>query len=128
MAYVENRTVFARNLEHYIDENNVKKKDVAAAAKVSTGTVSDWLNGRSYPRIGKIQLLAEFFHIEKTDLIEEHSFTTQIYLARKSNDVAKELSKNPENLEIYLLIKKLSLKDRKIVKELLKSLGEKNNG
>ncbi|MFH6657093.1 XRE family transcriptional regulator [Streptococcus suis] len=34
-------------------------------------TVRDWLKGITYPRIGKIELLADYFGINKSDLIED---------------------------------------------------------
>ena len=34
-------------------------------------TVRDWLKGITYPRIGKIELLADYFGVNKSDLIED---------------------------------------------------------
>lgn len=125
MAIVENKTVFARNLRHYMEEKNVRQKDIAIVAKVSSGTICDWLSGRTYPRMDKVQRIAEFFHIEKSDLIEEHSLENQYYVSRVSKDLYKELTNDPEAAIIYQDIKKLSPANREIVKALIKSLGEK---
>lgn len=125
MALVENKTVFARNLRHYIQLNNVLKIEVARAAKVSSGTVSDWLSERSYPRMDKIQRLAEFFHIEKSDLIEEYSSDLQYSISRPALNLYNELIEDPEAVEIYQDIKKLSPENRDIVKALIKNLGGK---
>lgn len=125
MALVENKTVFARNLRHYIQLNNVLKIEVARAAKVSSGTVSDWLSERSYPRMDKIQRLAEFFHIEKSDLIEEYSSDLQYSISRPVVELYNELIEDSEAVEIYQDIKKLSPENRDIVKALIKNLGGK---
>ncbi|MTV99938.1 helix-turn-helix domain-containing protein, partial [Streptococcus pneumoniae] len=34
-------------------------------------TVRDWLKGITYPRIGKIELLSDYFGVNKSDLIED---------------------------------------------------------
>lgn len=125
MALVENKTVFASNLRHYIQLNNVLKIEVARAAKVSSGTVSDWLSERSYPRMDKIQRLAEFFHIEKSDLIEERSSDLQYSISRPALNLYNELIEDPDAVEIYQDIKKLSPENRDIVKALIKNLGGK---
>lgn len=127
MAIIENKTVFARNLRHFIDKENVRQKDVAAAAKVSTGTVCDWLNERSYPRMDKIQLLANFFKIEKSDLIEDRVAIAKNYLETEAKDIAKEFFQNEDDFKLYLKIKELSPKDRKIVETLIDSLKEEKN-
>lgn len=66
-----NKEIFIRNLNRYIEASGKKKGEVAKAVGVSTGTFADWLKGRSYPRMDKIQLLSDFFGITKSDLVED---------------------------------------------------------
>ena len=66
-----NKEVFVRNLKRHLNISGKKKIEVAKAVGVSTGTFSDWLKGRSYPRMDKIQLLADYFGIKKSDLVED---------------------------------------------------------
>ena len=47
------------------------RKDVADALGVSYYTLTDWVNGKKYPRIASIEMLANYFGIQKSDLIEE---------------------------------------------------------
>lgn len=122
MDEARSRKVFAENLSHFIEQKRVYKKDVAAYCGVSTGTFSDWLKARSYPRVGKIQKLAEFFGCEKSDLIEERSYDSKYYLNKEIEVLSDDLSSDPEAVEIYQTIKKLSPTNREIVKSLLNSL------
>ena len=39
--------------------------------KITSSTVSDWVNAKKYPRMDKVQMLADYLHIYKSDLIEE---------------------------------------------------------
>ena len=66
-----NRETFARNLKRYVEQSGKQQKEVAKAVYVSAGTFSDWMRARVYPRMDKIQLLAEYFGISKSDLIDE---------------------------------------------------------
>ena len=70
---LENREIFARNLRNYVTLSGKMKKEVAAAIGVSTGHFSDWLACRSYPRLDKLQALADYFGIKKSDLTEDDS-------------------------------------------------------
>ena len=53
---------------------------------VASSTFNDWVKGKKYPRIDKIEMLANFFRIQKSDLIEDKtdengSPSNAIYLA-----------------------------------------------
>lgn len=66
-----NKEIFIRNLKRYLVISGKKKVEVANAIGVSTGNLADWLSGRSYPRMDKIQALAEFFDIQMADLVDD---------------------------------------------------------
>lgn len=70
---MDNRTIFARNLQEQMDINRKSRKDVADALGVSYYTYTDWIKGKKYPRIDKIERLANYFGIPKSELIEDHS-------------------------------------------------------
>lgn len=71
MKGLGNAKIFATNLRRYLDLSGKLDKDVAAEIGVAPTTFSEWVNGKKYPRIDKIELLAQYFHIQKSDLIEE---------------------------------------------------------
>ena len=68
---MENKNVFAENLQYYMSEKNVSRKELSEALDTSYFTVTSWVNGKKYPRMDKVELLAEYFGILKSDLIEE---------------------------------------------------------
>lgn len=45
--------------------------DLAAALSVPFSTVADWVHGRKYPRMDKVQAIADYFGILKSDLTED---------------------------------------------------------
>lgn len=125
MDIEKQKKVFVSNLQRYLDEGGKMKKDIAAHLNISAGTVSDWCKLRSYPRMDKIQKLAEYFGCEKSDLIEEHSVDNQYYLKKSVNELSEELMKDPQAVVLYQKIKMLSESDKKIVESLIDSLGGK---
>ena len=70
-----NKEIFARNLNRYLRLSGKTQKEVAAAVRISPGTFCDWTKGRAYPRMDKVQLLAEYFGIKKSDLVEDVNVT-----------------------------------------------------
>ena len=67
------KELFAKNLKKYMDENGKTQREIADIVGVSAATVSEWLSCKKYPRIDKIEILANYFGILKSDLIEEHT-------------------------------------------------------
>lgn len=71
MSGLGNKEVFAKNLKYYMDLNNKTRYDIAKITNVPYSTVSSWCNALYYPRIDKIEMLANYFNILKSDLVEE---------------------------------------------------------
>lgn len=99
---VENKEIFANNLSFYMEQKGVDRNTLCADLDLKYTTVRDWLKGITYPRIGKIELLANYFNINKSDLIENKIFTAQPSdsLLEKITNTARKL--NTDNKKIVL--------------------------
>lgn len=75
MKGLGNAEILGRNLRRYIDLSGKLDKEIAAEIGVSPSTFSEWTKGKKYPRIDKIEMLANYFGIQKSDLIEEQTET-----------------------------------------------------
>ena len=53
--------------------NKKTRREVCADLGFSYYTFSDWVNGKKYPRMDKVEMLANYFGILKSDLIEDKS-------------------------------------------------------
>ena len=73
MTNLGNKEIMGKNLTHYVERSGKTQKEVAAIVGVAPSTFNDWLKGKKYPRIDKIEILADYFGILKSDLIEERS-------------------------------------------------------
>ena len=71
MSNIGNKETFAKNLSYYLSISGKEQKEVANEIGVATSTFNDWTKGKKYPRIDKIERLANYFRIKKSDLIED---------------------------------------------------------
>lgn len=65
------KEVFSKNLRYYMESRGKNQKELAEIVGVSAPTMNDWIKGKKYPRIDKIEILANYFGILKSDLIED---------------------------------------------------------
>lgn len=71
---MENRNqIFIKNLRHYLNANQKTQTEVAAAINVPISTFSTWMLGKAFPRMGKVQALADYFNCSISDLIMDKS-------------------------------------------------------
>lgn len=71
MSDLGNREIFAKNLKYYMNYYEKDRNKICDDLKIPYTTFTDWYNGTTYPRIDKIELLANYFNIKKSDLIED---------------------------------------------------------
>ena len=86
------KKIFAKNLNNYLYEFNKTQKEVADAIGVSPQTFNTWCQGIALPRMGKVQALADYFHINKVDLIDEKVQTNTPQIIEyydRLNDIGK---------------------------------------
>lgn len=65
-----NKEIFAKNLRYYMTIHNKTRNDLCKDLDFKYTTFTDWYNGNIYPSIDKIEKIANYFRIEKSDLIE----------------------------------------------------------
>lgn len=70
MSDLGNKKIFAENLNYYMNINNKTRVDVCRDLDIPYSTFTDWCNANIYPRIDKIEILANYFDIKKSDLVE----------------------------------------------------------
>ena len=73
MSNIGNKETMSKNLKYYIERSGKDRKTLAEIWGFPYSTVTDWINGNKYPRIDRIEVMAEYFGVQKSDLIEEKS-------------------------------------------------------
>ena len=76
MSNIGNKETFAKNLSYYLSRCGRDQKEVAEIVGVAPSTFNEWVKAKKYPRIDKIEILANYFGILKSDLIEEKEKTS----------------------------------------------------
>lgn len=117
MSSIGNKEVFSRNLRFYLETTDKTQKDVALAIGVTPASLNEWLKGKKYPRIDKIELLARYFGILKSDLIEEKGMNRtlpQVQTLTEGEAALLELFRQiPEDAQkMYLEVLRASLKNQ----------------
>lgn len=75
MSDLGNKEIFSKNLNYYMTINKKTRADVCRDLDIPYSTFTDWCNANIYPRIDKIELLANYFEIKKSDLVENKEKT-----------------------------------------------------
>ena len=65
------KNIFSKNLKKYMNEYNINNRELSNVVGVSESTVGKWLLKKTIPRMRIIEKLANYFNIEKSDLLEE---------------------------------------------------------
>lgn len=105
MGSLGNKKIMAKNIRRLMALRRINRITFSNDIGVSYTTVTDWIKGKTYPRIDKIEIMANYFGITKAELVEEYS---------KERD------------EIVALLPQLNDEDRKKVLVLILRLNRNN--
>lgn len=121
MSNLGNKETMSKNLKYYISKSGKDRRELAEIWGFPYSTVTEWINGRKYPRIDRIEVMADYFGILKSDLIEEK--TEQHREMKKKNDVLSniilKLNEDEEFLEMVEALSKLGFEGRAAIKPVL---------
>lgn len=87
MSGIGNKEIMADNLKYYIERSGKDRRELAEIWGFPYSTLSEWINGRKYPRIDRIEIMADYFGILKSDLIERKSTPE----TEKDNDIMADI-------------------------------------
>lgn len=89
LSNIGNKETMSKNLKYYIEKSGKDRKTLAEIWGFPYSTVTDWINGNKYPRIDRIEVMADYFGILKSDLIEEK--TEEHREMQKKNDALSDI-------------------------------------
>jgi transcriptional regulator with XRE-family HTH domain len=110
-----NKKIMGENIQYYMDKMGIDRKDFAKAIDVPYSSLTDWINGKTYPRIDKIERMANYFGISKADLVEERNEDDPYYIDPDTRELAEFLHKNPEYRVLLDASRKLTPDDVKLL-------------
>ena len=107
MSNLGNKEVFAKNLTFYVARSGRDQREIAETVGVAASTFNEWVKGKKYPRIDKIEMLAHYFGILKSDLIEDQngkdSSPSEPQLTGVDKELFEALKQMPKEKKLWLL-------------------------
>lgn len=70
MSDLGNKQILSDNLRNLMSIHGIDRNKLCSDLNLKYSTVSEWLSAKKYPRIDKIELLAKYFNVKKSDIIE----------------------------------------------------------
>lgn len=117
------KSVFSKNLNKLLTDNNKQQIDVAKAINVNATTFNSWCTGQSIPRAGALQSLADYFGVMKSDLLEENP-KAKYYLNEETERIAQEIYDNPDLRILLDASRKTKPEDLKFLIDMAKRFKE----
>ena len=119
MSNIGNKKTMAENLSHYVEMSGKTQKELADIFGIAYSTFNDWMNAKTYPRIDKIELMANYFGIQKSDLIEDKEFKEK---PDEMAILAASILRDPELMAVLKKFQKLSAQNKKAVLRMIDNL------
>lgn len=120
------KKIFSKNLRYYMELNNKNQVDIINDLGFNRSAVSTWVNGSRLPRMDKVDALAKYFHIKRSDLIEKHDQDSEdstndlpYYLNEEAREMAQFMYENPEYKVLFDASRKISKEDIETVKTIM---------
>lgn len=73
MLDLGNKEIMSKNLKRLMKEKNVSAKQMSKTLEIPYTTLLSWLKAEYYPRIDKIEAMADYFGVLKSELIESQT-------------------------------------------------------
>ena len=122
MSEEQIRKTFSKNLRKYLERDGKQPADLVRDLGIPFSTVSNWINGIKLPRMGKVELLAQYFGIEKSDLLEEKQDSTGYYYDPETAALAQEIYDNKDLGFLMSASRKMSPEDLRALKTMAEAL------
>lgn len=126
MSEEEIRRTFSNNLKKYLEVNGKQPVDIVNELGIPFSTVSNWINGLKLPRMGKVELLAHWLKIEKSDLLEEKKEDSPYYLNPETAQIAQQVFDDPNLRILFDAARDVKPENIRLAAEMLKRFKETN--
>ena len=118
----EDKKIFAENLKHYMEKSDKSQREIAEIVGVSAPTVNEWLKRKKYPRMNRIQTLADYFGIMKSDLIEGKVTEEKNQKNDNISNIVTRMRNDDTFFSVIVTIDKLNRENLEKVKKILSAL------
>lgn len=123
-----NKEIMAKNIKKYMAIKGVNQTEMCNALGFKFMTLSDWLHAKTYPRIDKIELMANYFGVSKSDLVEDRTEEEpHYYLDDEAREAAEFLFNNPDYKVLFDASRKVKKEDIEFVRQMIERMTGSEN-
>ncbi len=90
MPIDEIKLLFSKRLKEIMANHDKTQGDLVRDLNFRQATVSDWLNGKKYPRMDKIEKLAHYFGLSINELLSTSSPAPTLSLTQQEETLIKK--------------------------------------
>lgn len=130
MSEDEFKKIFSKKLKYYMNKYEKTQSDLVNDLGFNKSTVSTWINGVKIPRMDKIDALCNYFHIRRSDLLEDKDDYNEdsYYMNSDTREMAEFMFKNPEYKVLFDASRKTKPEDIQFVADMINRVnGNKSN-
>lgn len=124
MTELEQKKIFSRNLNRLIEKSDKKQIDIASDLNVSPQALNTWVKGIAIPRMNRIQALADYFGVSKSDLVDDKPIE-EYYVDPRTAQIAQEIKDSKELSALFDVGRGMSPEDLQTVYQLALALKRK---
>lgn len=132
MSEDQYKAIFSKNLKYYMYINGKTQIDLINDLGFNKSAVSTWCNGTRLPRMDKVEQLARYFGINRSDLIEDknksESQEEAYYTNPETAKIAQEIYENKDLSLLFDAAKDAAPEDLQTVHTMLMALKKKERG
>lgn len=110
MSDLGNKQIISENIQRLMDSRGIDRNKICADLGFKYTTFTDWVKGKTYPRIDKIEMMAQYFGVNKSDLVEKH-VEAGYYTDKDAADFAEMLRTRPGARLLFSAAKDISRED-----------------
>ncbi|RHU74757.1 XRE family transcriptional regulator [Butyribacter intestini] len=124
------KKIFAENLKYYMKLHNKNQADLINDLGFNKSSVSTWCNGTRLPRMDKVDILAKYFDINRSDLIEDKDteHKQSYYLNPETSRIAQKIYDNKELSVLFDAAQDAEPEDLQALHGMLMALKRKEKG
>lgn len=87
MITTDKKNILSENLKKQLQKNKKKQSKLCIDLDIKPTTLSDWINGKTYPRIDSLEKLSHYFGITISELIEPERSDMEIDISAKLEEI-----------------------------------------
>lgn len=85
----------AQNIQRLMDKCGIDRNKICTDLGFKYTTFTDWVKGNTYPRIDKIEMMANYFGVSKSDLVERYDENKPYYANLEVTQFAQAIQNSP---------------------------------